>query len=71
MAAKEVIDISDVEKSIPNHFKCLNDIINPALIACGKIKEKVDTEFMQGLIKSVLMMQTSIQNKMKKEVCLE
>jgi hypothetical protein len=34
------------------------------------IEEKIDAKFMQGLIKSVLMMQSSIQNKMSKEVCL-
>jgi hypothetical protein len=62
--------IGEVEKVIPNLLKDLYDIINPALIDCGKIKEKVDNEFMSTLIKSVLMMQSSIQSKLSREQCL-
>jgi hypothetical protein len=37
IAAKRVVPIIEIEKLIPNLFKDLHDIINPALIQCGKI----------------------------------
>ncbi len=46
IVAKRVEPINNIEKLIPNLFKDLHDIINPALIQCGKIKEKLDQEFL-------------------------
>jgi hypothetical protein len=40
IGAKDLMPMTDIEKVIPNLFKDLHDIINPALIECGKIKEK-------------------------------
>ncbi len=40
IGVKDIMPLSFVEQSIPDHFKSLNDIIYPALIECGKIKEK-------------------------------
>ncbi len=70
IGAKEVMSLDHVEQTVPKIFMSIYEIINPALDECGMIMEKFDAEFMLVLIKSVLMMQSSIQNNLSKEICL-
>ena len=64
---------SEIEtEMIPELFMALYDKIHPALISCGKIKEKIDDQFLETLFESILETQLSIQrNRLSQEECLK
>jgi hypothetical protein len=42
LISRNVFGVEECEKATPNIFIALNDIIKPALVQCGHIKEGVD-----------------------------
>jgi hypothetical protein len=52
-----VIRIEDCEKAIPEIFKNVYDIIQPALVKCGQIKDGINDKFMVAMFKNILNLQ--------------